>query len=250
MAGADDERRRSGGNQIWVGVIAGAAIALLAAVLVMPGLRESIISGGARPTDTPAPTATPVPTPTLVVLTEAGVLRRIETQSVLQTTVYRVDTVVRVKERDDVIIWVIPVSGQRLLFFVQGSVTAGVDLGELQLDNIDVSDEQKLITITLPPAKLLDATLDSYQIETYDGKPAEKVDVEAIQEGLMNGQNQVSATACENDILSRASEDAVRAVQGMYDLTSIDGYRIVVKAQEPAPCSITVTVRATPQPIP
>jgi hypothetical protein len=71
---------------------------------------------------------TPTPTPTPQVLTRAGVVRRIGSVQILQTTFFRVDTVVRaVKEGS----WFFNWGGQNLLLFVEGTVTAGIDLSEL-----------------------------------------------------------------------------------------------------------------------
>ena len=68
----------------------------------------------------PPPTPTPAPTPTPHIMTAAGVLQRIDRTMVLQTTVFRIDTVVRAEEDTA---WWEKLWQQRLLVFVQGAVT-------------------------------------------------------------------------------------------------------------------------------
>jgi hypothetical protein len=79
------------------------------------------------PTSAPRPTAeiappTPVPSPTPIIITDAGALRRIESTQILQTTVFRIDTLVRAKKEGS---WFFNWGGQNLLLFVKGKVIAG-----------------------------------------------------------------------------------------------------------------------------
>lgn len=132
------------------------------------------------------------------ILTEEGVLRRIESTNILQTTVFRVDTVVRAKKEGS---WFFNWGGQNLLLFVQGTITAGVDLKELDKDDIEVSQDSRTIVITLPPAKVLSAVLDDYQVEDYKGQEPKEVVYDLIKEGLEAGREQIAAIACESGIL-------------------------------------------------
>lgn len=52
------------------------------------------------------------------------------------------------------------ISGERTLFVATGSADAGVDLGALGADGVEVSEDGMAVTISLPPARLYEATVD------------------------------------------------------------------------------------------
>lgn len=215
-------RSRSGASTLLItlGIL---ALLVFVALLVLPGLRAkmfgqlSALATAPTPTieSTPTlePTPTTVPTPTLVAVTAPGVLRRIESIRSLQTTIFRVDTIVRTKERDGKTWLIFTKQGQKLILFVSGKVIAGVDLNELQVGNVKVDNNIRTVNIMLPPAKILEAKLDDYTVETYDGSVPEKVSVEALQNGLQLGQQQIAKTACENGVLEQATKDAAQTFE-------------------------------------
>ena len=196
-------------------------------------------SAASAPTATALPTATPVLAPTPVIITEAGVLRRIESTQILQTTTFRIDTLVRAKKDGS---WFFGWGGQNLLLFVNGKVTAGIDLGELKADNVQVSPERKTIEIRLPQAKVLSAALDNYEIETYEGQKPDSVDPELVKQGLEAGRGQIAATACEDGILERATEDARAAFERIISFAEFMDYRVTITSSPPAACAIDVVV--------
>lgn len=229
----------------WRAIIAGAAAVFLLLLLLLPGLQA-----GTPATTQATAVPTPVPTPTLTVITEAGVLRRIESMSTLQTTMFRVDTVVRAKERDKQVFLVFTQKGERLLLFVKGHVTAGVDLKELTAEDITVDAANRSVNIRIPAAKILDAVLDDYTVETYEGAVPEDVSREALQTGLERGREQIAATACESGVLDQATKDARQAFGDLITLLNLPNYNIEVVARPPGLCAIGVTLAVTPTPRP
>jgi hypothetical protein len=174
------------------------------------------------------------------ILTGEGVLRRIESTNILQTTVFRIDTVVRAKKEGS---WFFNWGGQNLLLFVQGTITAGVDLKELDKDDIEVSQDSRTIVITLPPAEVLSAVLDDYQVEDYKGQEPKEVVYDLIKEGLEAGREQIAAIACESGILQYATTDAERAFTQIVGFADFTGYEVVIKTTPITDCSIDVTVK-------
>jgi hypothetical protein len=58
--------------------------------------------------------------------------------------------------------------GERTLFVAVGSVDAGVNLSRVSEDDIDVSDDRRSATITLPAVRLFPAVLDVRRSYVYD----------------------------------------------------------------------------------
>lgn len=176
-------------------------------------------------------------TPTNTIITSGGVLRRIETTSILQTTIYRIDTVVRAKKEGS---WFFNWGGQNIILFVQGNVTAGVDLSELKTSDIQVSPEKRTITINLPPVKILNATLDKYTVETFEGEKPDDVDLTLLQEGLEAGKLKIREIACTDRILDHATTDSKKVFQDMMSLVNFDDFVIIVENSPTPECAFEV----------
>ncbi|HEU4449145.1 MAG TPA: DUF4230 domain-containing protein [Gaiellaceae bacterium] len=58
--------------------------------------------------------------------------------------------------------------GERTLFVAAGSVDAGVDLRGLDEDAVEISDDRRSATITLPPARLFEPVVDAERSYTYE----------------------------------------------------------------------------------
>jgi hypothetical protein len=205
----------------------------LLAVLVLAGAVLACWLPGLRP----PPTPTPAPTPTPHIMTAAGVLQRIDRTMILQTTVFRIDTVVRAEEDTA---WWEKLWQQRLLMFVQGAVTAGVDLSELGEEDVQVSNDSRTITLTLPPAKVLSAELVDHQVQTYAGGLPKNVDLETYEAALAAGRQQIAATACSSGILDYATRDAELAFDQIFGLVEVEGYTVLVETTPPDACAIEV----------
>lgn len=186
---------------------------------------------------TKTPTPRPTPTSTAQVITGAGVVKRIESVRILQTTVFRIDTVVRAKKEGS---WFFNWGGQNLLLFVQGTVTAGIDLGELDERHVQVSQDTRTIVITLPPAKVLSAVLDDHQVENYMGEKPDKVDLDLLEDGLEAGRQQIATTACESGILQYATRDAEATFGQIVSLVDFGDYQVVIKTTPVDDCTIIV----------
>jgi hypothetical protein len=197
----------------------------------------------ARPAPTSIPTETPVPSPTPVIITEAGALRRIESTQILQTTVFRIDTLVRAKKDGS---WFFNWGGQNLLLFVTGRVTAGINLSELKGGNVSISQDRRTIVIRLPPAKILSAVLENYEIEDYQGHKPDNVDPNLVKDGLEAGRRQIATTACEDAILERATKDAKDTFERIVSLIEFAGYTPLVTTSVPTACTFDVVVAPYP----
>jgi hypothetical protein len=60
------------------------------------------------------------------------------------------------------------IKGERTLFLAAGSVDAAVDFGALDERALQVSDDRRAVTVTLPPPRLTPARLDVSRSRVYD----------------------------------------------------------------------------------
>lgn len=229
----DTEKTSQDRKNAVLGIIGAVLMAGLCGFL---GIIIGIYAINGRGTPTPEATGGPQPTPTYNI-TSGGILRRIETTSILQTTVYRIDSVVRAKKEGS---WFFNWGGQNIILFVQGSVTAGIDLSELKESDIQVSPEKRTITINLPSVKILSASLDEYTVETFEGEEPKDIDFSLLQEGLENGKLKIKEIACTDRIMERATLDSKKVFQDMISLIDFGDFVIIVESSPTPECSFEV----------
>ena len=123
-------------------------------------------------------------------------------------------------------------STTRSLVVVTGKLMAGIDLG----DNPDVSidHQKKLITIRIPPAKLIGVEITD--MRTYDERgglwnPFRPEDRDAIQR---QARAQLSAAGQQVDLLRHANESAAQMLRM---LLAKDGYtvNVITRGTPPGP---------------
>lgn len=125
-------------------------------------------------------------------------------------------------------------STKRAIVVVTGRVMAGVDLE--QNPDVSIDDQEKLIRITLPPARVLGVEVTN--LSTYDEdrglwNPFRPADRDSI---FLLAREQLEASAGELDVARHAEESAERILEG---LLGVDGYAVEVTfkgrpAREPA----------------
>lgn len=122
--------------------------------------------------------------------------------------------------------------GERTLFVAVGSVDAGVDLGAVAEDDVEVSDDRRSATITLPHARLYDAELDVDRSYVYDRDEGLFNRIGGIfgggdgEEELYRAGEQKIATAAQanGDLRTRADENTramVTSLLGSLGFTSV-----------------------------
>lgn len=174
----------------------------------------------------------PAPTPTVDI--RSVVVRQVRGASELTTTVFGMETVAEASVDRNVAGFT--VGSTKLLYIAYGEVRAGVDLSQIEAEDVQVVSDT--IRITLPPPILLDSKIDVNRSRVYDydrgflslGPEEPGLQTFAEQQALL----QVVASACDAGILEDANEKAQTAVQ---QLLSVSGYReVIVNTQPPAAC--------------
>jgi Protein of unknown function (DUF4230) len=102
------------------------------------------------------------------------------------------------------------IKGERTLFVAAGSVDAAVDFAGLGRSPgaVQVSDDRKAVTITLPPARLTDAQLDQERSRIYD---RDRGALDRIEEAISDdggADQQALYVLAEEKLTEAAASDA------------------------------------------
>ena len=167
-----------------------------------------------------------------------GIVQRVQSLSRLETTRYTIETVVTADEQGfiDTPLGRLQIGSDRLLMIIYGRVTAGIDLEKLREEDVEMSGDGKRLTINLPPVEIFSVDLDNektrvYSRETWLKRPNPNLESEARQ----GGEAKILATACEDGVMLRATEDAQRAVDKFVELLGLPSTEIeVIPAPAPA----------------
>jgi hypothetical protein len=106
-------------------------------------------------------------------------------------------------------------SGEKVILIATGKVEAGVDLGDIEKDDVGVNGDS--VTIDLPEPEILSASLDEGRTRVYDRdfSPLNlRPDDQLVEEARLQAIQKIKDAARENEILDTAehnAEDSVRA---------------------------------------
>jgi hypothetical protein len=170
----------------------------------------------------------------------AAITMRVQQMNRLETTSYTIEKVIEVSVEGDYLIEDNPVEdwlfGERMLLIAHGRVIAGIDLSELSEDDIVVSSDGMSLTMQLPPARILDVSLDNEQTRVYDREQGllapQNINLEAF--ARQQGEDAILQTACEDGIMQRANEEAQQSMEQFLSLLDFEEVEVVMS--EPGPC--------------
>lgn len=162
------------------------------------------------------------------------VVRQIRGASELTTSVFTMEAVV--PTRQDRKLGSYTVGSTTLLYIAYGEVRAGVDLKDLNADNVRLVNDT--IQLQLPPPRILDSKIDVNRSSVYDydrgflglgPDVAPQLQTLAQQETL----KKIVTAACNQGVLMQANDRAQLVVE---KLLNTAGYKSVdVKTQLPPP---------------
>lgn len=105
-------------------------------------------------------------------------------------------------------------TGERILLVATGEVEAGVDLAEINEDDVRVDGDR--VTIDLPEPQILSSSLDEERTRVYDrdrGLLNLGADDVLVQEARRDAEAEVVSTAEENGILETAERNAEESIR-------------------------------------
>jgi hypothetical protein len=106
-------------------------------------------------------------------------------------------------------------SGEKVIVIATGEVEAGVDLGDIDKDQVSVNGDS--VTIDLPEPEILSANLDEERTRVYDRdfSPLNvRPDDDLVERARLRAVEKIEDAARENKILATAernAEDGIRA---------------------------------------
>jgi hypothetical protein len=124
---------------------------------------------------------------------------------------------------------------EKVLLLVQGKVLGGVDLSRLTPQDIRVSSDKKSVTVSLPPARVLEAFLDEKETRAWSKvswwTPWIAPNPDLQKEARLLALDKVKGAAREMGILADAQHNAETAIRGL--LTAL-GFETVEFTQHAA----------------
>src|SRR5829696_7083593 len=112
-------------------------------------------------------------------------------------------------------IWERVFHGEKVIVIATGNVEAGVDLGDIQKDDVRVSGDT--VTIDLPDPEILSASLDEEKTRVYDRDLSPlnvRPDDDVVEDARLLAVEKIRGAARRNEILASAeqnAEDGIRA---------------------------------------
>jgi hypothetical protein len=184
-----------------------------------------------------APVAAPAPTVAAVKVTSSSVLQKISQLNNLEAVAYKLSVVVTAEK--DGSGWRLWQDAQKAMLVGEGTVTAGVNLGDLKESDIIVSEDGKAVSIKLPPSQILATNLQRVQV--YDTQTGlfgtVNLDPKLIDQANVEARSRLQASACEGNILAQANTSAQHQMQSLITML---GLKADVSTTTSAPCPATV----------
>lgn len=160
------------------------------------------------------------PTPTIIADPHTIVLQ-VQSLSRLETASYTIEKVITAESGEGAFGFLFR---DRLLLVARGQVIAGVDLGRMAEDDVQVVGTS--VFVTVPASEIFVATLDNDSTYVYDRQTAvfgQQVDLETL--ARQEAENQILQAALEDGILELAQQNAQRYLEG---LLRVLGFKEVV----------------------
>jgi hypothetical protein len=134
----------------------------------------------------------------------------------LESVEYHVERVIDLRDRQSLLFGLIKTQ-DAILFVAVGQVTAGVDLGELQAEDVTVDRATATASVRLPPARVLSTRLDNERswvfARTTDVLAQRREDLET--RARQEAERTLEQSAVEGGILDRARTNAERTVEAL-----------------------------------
>jgi hypothetical protein len=123
-------------------------------------------------------------------------------------------------------IWERVFDGEKVIVIATGNVEAGVDLGDIHKGDVGVDGDT--VTIDLPEAEILSASLDEETTRVYDRDLSPlnfHPDDDLVQEARLRAVEKIEASARENGILDTADQNAQNGIRAFVTTLGFDEVR-------------------------
>jgi hypothetical protein len=165
------------------------------------------------------------------------ILQQVRSASELTTAVFAMEAVVPAHQ--DRKVGNFTVGQTKLLYIAYGEARAGVDLSQIQPEDVQISENT--VTIQLPPPQILDRKIDVNRSQVYDydrGFLGLGPDVAPELQTLAQRQTltEIVATACQHGILDQANDRAQLTVRNLFANAGYDSVRVITTPPDGQAC--------------
>lgn len=170
------------------------------------------------------------PTPTIYPA-GATVVRQIQSLARLETAQYTLEKVIAAESGQGALG---ALFGDKLLFVAHGEVIAGVDLSQLQANDVTVSAEGR-VTIILPAAEVFASSLNNEKSYVYDRQTGlfTKGDINLESVARQAAEDQLRQGALEDGILNLAQSNANNVIDRL--LRTLNFTEVYIVTATPTP---------------
>jgi hypothetical protein len=184
-------------------------------------------------------------TTTTIVRPTPNVVVAVRDLARLESAEYHVERVIDLRDRQERVFGLVQAEDAILLVAV-GKVQAGVDLSQVEPEDVVVDEEASRVEITLPEPEVFDTFLDNERTFVHsretDVLARRAIDLET--RARQEAERTLTAAALEGGILDRARDNAERTVRS---LVGGLGYReVTIRFGDSAPRTRSVIAPAAP----
>jgi hypothetical protein len=179
------------------------------------------------------PVIPPLSSSVTVVHPTPNVLLAVKDLARLESASFHMERVIDLSDKQSMLFGLVR-SEDAILLVAVADVSAGVDLQQLKADDIVTDAPQKRVTITLPAPEVFHAELDNSKTYVHTRRTGalanrkENLETRARQEA----EHSLIEAALEAGLLTRASDNARRAVEGL--VRGLGYSQVEVKVRAPA----------------
>jgi hypothetical protein len=158
----------------------------------------------------------------------AAVITQIKQLNKLETTVFSIEKIIDAHTSGNAFQRLL--FGDNILLIAHGKVVAGIDLSQLNEDQINISDQS--ISITLPASEIFNSDLDESQTEVYDRTQGflTKGNKNLESEARKAAEEEIRQAACEGGILTTAATSAKQQITALLQALNFTQIEVKVEA--------------------
>ena len=163
------------------------------------------------------------------VITSDLLRQQIQSVQELATVEYRYTNMGKFENRKEYYGWVIPFTAKTFIISYDGVIKAGIDIGGVR---VDVNEEQKTVTVTLPKCKILSHEIPEDTITVFDESRNlfNPISIRDYTDFTRDQKAVMEAKAIDSGLYDSASERAVLTVTALLEaLPGMESYTLQVK---------------------
>jgi len=145
----------------------------------------------------------------------------------LATTEYNYRNVIVMQDSHSILGWDIPFTQRSYIIMVEGTMKIGIDASDI---SVSASEENKIISIIVPKAKILTHVLHEDTIEVLEENSGlfNRVRIEDWATMAIAQKEEMEEKISDTDIFNRAENDAVRMLQALISGVVPEDYTVNV----------------------